>query len=35
MIISDFSKLEIIFKDKKNTDLYLLLLKKISKKKKV
>ena len=34
MIISDFSKLEIIFGDKKNKELYLLLLQKISKKKK-
>jgi len=34
MLVSDLSKLQIIFGDKKNTELYLLLLQKISKKNK-
>jgi len=34
MLVSDLSQLQIIFGDKKNAELYLLLLQKISKKKK-
>tara|TARA_B100000035_G_scaffold278097_1_gene256800 strand:- start:794 stop:901 length:108 start_codon:yes stop_codon:yes gene_type:complete len=34
MLVSDLSKLQVIFDDKKNAELYLLLLQKITKKKK-
>ena len=34
MMVSDLSQLQVIFDDKKNAELYLLLLQKITKKKK-